>query len=307
MEDSFLQKELAGWPLAQKNYEALRGVCRKDFVQFNPARIVSTGASIDKESIRKRPCFLCSQNRPAEQHSLPIAEHYELLVNPFPILPEHFTIASLTHEPQRIRTHFADMQKMVGALPEYIVFYNGPVCGASCPDHLHFQSGSKGIVPLQRDWSLFAAHTQRIVEGTAAEATPNTWTGISLLPNWPVFVIESDSAQEQEALFMRLYDVLPVAEGEEEPRMNLLCWMEGNHRITLLFPRSKHRPECYYAQGEAQRLISPGALDMAGLLITPRREDFERLDAKDAARIIQEVSLSPQQIEDVVKAIQNEY
>ncbi len=297
--EDFFQSEKKNWSDAATRYEALNGVQTKPLpsklytlnsklsvltAQWNPARIVSTGANISKQAIEKRPCFLCDSNRPAEQHALPVLGQYQLLVNPFPILPKHFTIPTRQHTAQSIKGRFQDLFKIAQQMPDYMVFYNGPLCGASCPDHMHLQAGSRGIAPLERDWkSIYEPALKPFAEG------------ISLLTDYacPVLVIRTAEAKEAEERFMRIYNALPMHEGETEPRMNIVCWQQDGEVVTLIFPRAKHRPDCYTAQGEEQLLISPGALDMCGLLITPREQDFKKLTPEQAVAILKEVSLTP--------------
>ena len=290
--EDFFQSEKKNWPDAAARYEALNGVQTKVLAegqelstftaQWNPARIVSTGADVSKQALQKRPCFLCDSNRPAEQHALPVLQQYQLLVNPYPILPRHFTIPTREHTPQTIKGHFQDLFKIAQQMPDYMVFYNGPMCGASCPDHMHLQAGSRGIAPLERNWcSIYEPKLKPYAEG------------ISILTDYacPVLVIRTADAAEAEERFERIYDSLPLHEGEKEPRMNIVCWKQTDKVVTLVFPRAKHRPACYTAQGEKQLLISPGALDMCGLLITPREEDFRKITYEMAADILREVSL----------------
>ena len=215
-------------------------------------------------------------------------QQYQLLVNPFPILPKHFTIPAREHMPQTIKGHFQDLFRMAQQMSDYMVFYNGPICGASCPDHMHLQAGSRGIAPLERDW-----------KGIYEPALKPYAKGISLLPNYacPVLVISTADATEAQESFERIYNALPLHEGETEPRMNIVCWKQDEEVVTLVFPRAKHRPDCYYAQGDEQLLISPGALDMCGLLITPREEDFRKLTPELAADILKEVSLKVESLE----------
>ena len=235
-------------------------------VQYNPARMVSTGANIDKASIAARPCFLCAKNRPAEQRSLDLNADFEWLVNPFPILPYHFTIASKTHRPQRILDGYDAMIQAAKDLPEgYIVFYNGPKCGASAPDHLHLQAG-KWDMPLPMGDAYRAYH----------------------LP-----CAESSDA------FRTLYDSLPIVDGEDEPRMNVVAYRSGEHVSLIVIPRRAHRPHCYAAEGPSKYLISPGTLDMCGLIITPRLEDYERLTATRALDILCEVGVRTEPTIDV--------
>ena len=322
--DMFFEDELKQWPEAAERYRQLaESVQTKELplgdtmlqAQWNPARIVSTGARIDNKSISERPCFLCDHNRPAQQHKLMTEKHYQVLVNPFPILPQHFTIPSRRHTPQRIYSSFATLHKMAWNMPRHIVFYNGPLCGASCPDHMHLQAGSRGVVPLERDWTMYENGLRKIYpltgEQTASmEEAGNVGNrcGLYLLTTYacPVFVIRSMPAESDSLLCQRVYKALPVMDGENEPRMNLVSWRQegGASRpdeiVTLIFPRSKHRPDCYYAEGDSRLLVSPGALDMCGLIITPREEDFDRITSEMAASILQEVTMGMDELEPVI-------
>ena len=298
----FFESELKTWPDAAARYQALaEQVQMRDLplggdirlrVQFNPSRIVSTGASIDAATLERRPCFLCSENRPAQQHALRAVRGMSLLVNPFPILPRHFTLPSLRHEPQRLGEHFLTMQRLAWNRPSLMVFYNGPLCGASCPDHLHLQAGSRGVAPLEADWARYAS---RLYPDRACQ----------LLADYacPVFVLRSASPAAGVEPFRRLEAALPIHEGETEPRMNVVCWRQGDELVTLVFPRKKHRPDCYSAPEGERLLVSPGALDMCGLLITPRQEDFQRLTPERAAAILREVTMSPEELQPILETL----
>ena len=322
--EAFFQKELQEWPEAAERYKALEeGVQTKELplgemmmaAQFNPARIVSTGAAIDKKTISERPCFLCDNNRPKEQHKLMTEKHYQILVNPYPILPQHFTIPMRRHTPQSIYSSFGTLRKMAWDMPKHIVFYNGPLCGASCPDHMHLQAGSRGIVPLERDWTMYEKGLRKLYPLTgeqmaSMEEAGNVGNrpGLYLLEGYacPVFVIRSLPTESDSLLCQRVYKALPVIGDETEPRLNIVCWREKgtasrpDEIVTLIFPRSKHRPDCYYAEGKEQLLISPGALDMCGLFITPRQQDFEALTAEKAASILKEVTLSEEELKPII-------
>ena len=333
--DAFFESELEGWDDAARRYEELRGVQTRELTlesvdgdgdvvrevrlacQWNPARMVSTGASIERDVIAKRPCFLCDANRPAEQHALMTGKHYQILVNPFPILPRHFTIPARRHVRQSIWSHFGMMRDLAWNLRDQIVFYNGPVCGASCPDHMHLQSGSRGVVPLERDWKSYESRLRRIYPVTGIQAATmqesgNTSErcGLFVLEGYvcPVFVIRSLPTEPDSILCQRIYRALPVAEGEDEPRMNLVSWRQdcgaerGDEIVTLIFPRRKHRPDCYH-DVENGCLVSPGALDMCGLLITPREQDFRAMTAGRAAEILREVSMSWEELEPVIRRV----
>ena len=312
MNDSALQRffnrQLEKWEDASRRYQDLRNVKTRDLtvgassikVQWNPARMVSTGASIDKKVIADRPCFLCEANRPKEQTKKSVDSHFDLLVNPYPILPVHFTIPSVKHEPQRIRENYGEIHKLLEEYPEMMVFYNGPKCGASAPDHAHFQAGTSGRLPLQLSW-------QRLSRNLTTIISLNEGEDISLIEEYPcpALLIRSHSQYSGEQLFLRLYEALPMQEDDTEPMMNIVSWRRDDEYLSVVFPRGKHRPDCYYAQGNDQYIISPGALDMAGLIITPRQEDFERLTPELALSILNEVSLSKEQLQQVIARLQD--
>ena len=264
-------------------------------VQWNPARIVSTGAKIDKKTLGDRPCFLCDKNRPKEQISKQIDERFLLLVNPFPILPVHFTIPARKHQPQSIYKNYGEMHRFLSLHSELMVFYNGPKCGASAPDHLHFQAGTSGILPLQANWQRLSRNLTDIISLNDDEK-------IALIHDFvvPAFVIISKSEDSDEALFQRLYKSMPVRGDETEPMMNIIAWRKGDEYISVVIPREKHRPEAYFAEGDAQMMVSPGALDMSGLIITPREEDFRKLTEESATAILQECGVSTDKMNSIV-------
>ena len=200
----------------------------------------------------------------------------------------HFTLPTQEHQPQRIKPLFGQMLSLLTKYPELTVFYNGPRCGASAPDHAHLQAGTTGVLPLQKEWTKLTKNLKII-------AQPDDDTLMAYMTDYPctAIVICSKTTQTSEKLFMQLYDSLPVIDGDEEPMMNVLSWCDNGSFLTVVFPRQKHRPDCYYAEGDEQLLVSPGAIDMAGLLITPREEDFRKLDAEKAVAILKECSLPP--------------
>ncbi len=303
----FFNRQLELWDEARSRYQDLRSVKTRELVvgasliqvQWNPARMVSTGASIDPKSLQERPCFLCEQNRPKKQIKKSIDNQYDMLVNPFPILPTHFTIPRVKHEPQRILNDYSEIHKLLSDYPGLMVFYNGPKCGASAPDHAHFQAGTSGLLPIQKSW-------QRLSRNLRVLISLNEQEDISLIEEYPcpALLIRSHSQYGDEQLFRRLYEALPLSDGDDEPMMNIVSWRHDDEYLSVIFPRRKHRPDCYYAQGQAQFLISPGALDMAGLLITPRQTDYERITAEQALAILKEVSLSRQELKSVIDRLQ---
>ena len=302
----FFNRQLEKWEAARQRYHDLRASKTRELVvgsssiqvQWNPARMVSTGAKMDKKTIAERPCFLCEQNRPKEQIKKDIDGQYELLVNPFPILPQHFTIPSLKHQPQRILNSYGEIHKLLEEYPEMMVFYNGPQCGASAPDHAHFQAGTCGVLPLQMSWKRLSSNLTKIV-------SINDHEDISLIEDYhcTALLIRSRSQYGDEQLFRRLYDAMP--EMDPEPMMNIVAWRRDEDFLSVVFPRTKHRPDCYYAEGDEQYIISPGALDMAGLIITPRQEDFERLTPEKALSILDEITLKGDALQQVLDRLQD--
>ena len=304
MEDSsisrFFNRQLEVWTDARHRFRDLKHVETRQFsdqlkLQWNPARIVSTGAKIDKKTLGERPCFLCDKNRPKEQMSKQIDEKFHLLVNPFPILPVHFTIPARKHQPQLIYKNYGEMHRFISLHSDLMVFYNGPKCGASAPDHLHFQAGTNGILPLQTNWQRLSRNLTDIISLNDEEK-------ISVVRDFivPAFVIISKSAESDEALFRRLYKAMPQRGDETEPMMNIISWRKGEEFISVVIPREKHRPKAYFAEGDAQFVVSPGALDMSGLIITPREEDFRKLTEEKALSLLQECGVSEEKMNAII-------
>ena len=306
--DEFTATQFEKWELCRKNHEALKDIKTKCVniggntikVQFNPARAVSTMAKLDKSSIDARPCFLCTNNKPEEQDSISIdaGMRFSIRINPYPILPGHLIISSEEHIPQTLADK-AEMQLPMKILQKvedyfglgYAIFYNGAKCGASAPDHFHFQAARKKDIPFIAQWNeIFKS---AIEDDTAGMQSGDVCKAYSVNGfACPIKVFTSLSGDIDTALLFRYLDSLPVHESEPEPRYNMFAWRDDEGRfICAYFPREAHRPSCYFAEGEEQILVSPGALDMAGLIVTPREEDFRKINEADITRIYKEVSL----------------
>lgn len=306
--DLFIENQLAKWQTARTNHEALNQIETRRFelagntitVQFNPARAVSTCAKVDKSSIEARKCFLCPENKPNEQDEIIISldEPFSLRINPYPILPGHLTISSLKHQDQVLadKTIRQLPGKLISWLEEYfasgyVLFYNGAKCGASAPDHFHFQAVKQSDVPVIQQW-------ERLMETAVREKEIKTENGntyssfqiTSYICPIQVFIC-NHSADILPEMINQYLESLPLHEGESEPRYNLFAWQDKQRGFTMAyFPREEHRPACYTATGGEQLLVSPGALDMAGLLVTPRKEDFDRITESDITQIYKEVA-----------------
>lgn len=288
----FFEKQLDMWPSAAARYKELAGVKVRSLgnnlaLQYNPARAISAAAKVDAASIAERPCFLCAANRPAEQVAGDALGALELLVNPYPILPMHFTLPSKVHAPQLLLPMYADMLNLAEKWQGVALFYNGAKCGASAPDHAHLQAVRSADIPL-----LNAIATGEFVMGA-----PQCGTGEALLYSVggyvvPFFMITSSTVSHSLELLARLLAAMPLVDGEAEPRMNVISYSQaGGNYVTVVIPRAKHRPDCYYADDASKRLVSPGTLDMAGLVVAPRECDFENITADEAAAMLREVAM----------------
>ena len=301
--ERFIERQLGEWPLAAKNFAALAGVRVKTLdvdgmpikVQFNPARIVSSGAKVDARTVAARPCFLCEANRPGEQSGIDLDGRYTLLVNPFPIFPRHLTVPANEHVDQRIGGRMADMLQLAADLKGYTVFYNGPRCGASAPDHMHFQAGNSDFLTLDE-----------IVGGGVLKSVKSSG-GASLYvsANQPLkyFVIDSDSPTAGAELFERLVKAIPMTNGDDEPMMNILAYAVDNGTRAVIVPRKRHRPSFYGDGTDDTMMISPASVDMGGVFITPLEKDFERLDSNLIKKIFDELCLNTNEINEIASHV----
>ena len=298
---SLLTEQKENWELARTNFAGLKTVRTKSFnfgdfevkVQFNPARIVSSGAKVDAKTIAERKCFLCTENRPAEQTAVDAGD-YLVLVNPFPIFPEHFTIPRKEHVDQQIKPYFADMLVLAEALDDYLIFYNGPRCGASAPDHMHFQAGTKDFLPLVNDYKrLKDTHAQLLVESENFQ--------LFNFNNYlrTVYCIESTDVESTKDAFEKLYThfqqislpALPKGE-RAEPMLNIVCTFEDGKWFTFVLPRKTFRPWQYTAEGDQQLLVSPATVEICGIFITPIEAHFEKITKEDVESILEQASLA---------------
>ena len=291
--EGFYATQMEGWPEVKQRFDDLGDkVVTKSFsvgngvtleAQFNPARIASTGAKVDKESIKKRKCFLCEDNQPKEQLHLHFYGKYQICINPYPILHKHYTIPLMAHKPQVLGERIYDIEELLEYMPGMVVFYNGAQCGASAPDHFHFQAGMEGQMPLQRDIDKYLATAQDVAEGIKFV------TGFA----YPLFVAKDAETAKT------VIDALPKVDDEAEARFNLIAW--NGHFVII--PRKKLRPDCYFAEGEENYCISPGAVDMAGLIITPKEKDFQRLTVGKVVDILREVTLTEEELQPVIQKL----
>lgn len=292
---NFLTEQNHTWKLSADNYRGLNHVEERTFnfdgfrikVQFNPERMRSSVAKVDTQSIAARKCFLCGENRPTEQMSLDLGNDFILLVNPFPIFKTHFTIPSLHHVPQRFISSLEAMLTIAKQMEGYLLFYNGPECGASAPDHLHFQAGETGFLPVESEFN-----TLKVIPGSLLHQSEQLkiWAFDSYLRKMISFETGAlDQAIKAIALVYQQFSQMQPQ--KVEPMINLLCYFSKGKWVVHLFPRKLHRPSQFFAEGDKQLLISPASVDFGGVFITPRREDFDKIRMEDIADMFSQVSL----------------
>jgi hypothetical protein len=298
-------KQLKEWKLAKDNYCQLDKVKIKrlnfcDFemlVQFNPERIRSSAARVDAKSIEKRPCFLCAKNRPHEQKGITSVNGLTILVNPFPIFSRHLTIPSEEHSDQRISPNFNNLLLLARSLSGYTVFYNGPQSGASAPDHFHFQAGERGAMPIENDF-LNKRHCKLLSDRSGLEI----WLWENYLRGIVTLKATEDSSLS--GFFNHFYDKLSELQSDKpEPMLNILAYEDSGSIIVHIIPRRLHRPVQYFLEGKDQILLSPGAVDLAGLIITPREEDFRKLTENDIEDIFRQVCISQNDLSKILSEI----
>lgn len=295
---TFFESQKKSWPALALACRELEAVRQKEVscgnysvtLQYNPARSISSGAEVDPESIKKRPCFLCANHRPTRQSGILYRNHYWILCNPVPIFPHHFTIASLAHKPQEITSSLDNLLQIASdASPDYRVFYNGPACGASAPDHLHFQ-----LIPFHALPFLNELEEQPAVKKASFLYRPQRGLDRSIV------FLRSKDPRVLKAHFQRLLKAFQkLSPTSDEPLLNVFCVCRRDCWTITVFLRRKHRPDAYFAEGENRIFISPGAIDMAGVVITPQIKDYERLDGDALRKIYREVSLDEETMDNL--------
>ena len=292
--DNLFEDQKTSWPLLGTNWELLRSTRKKQFdfegftihVQCNPKRIVSSAAKVDKESISSRSCFLCTENRPPEEHHVRSGDDYEILCNPFPIFNEHFTIARAAHVPQVIEPEFGRFLEMSRELPDLTLFYNAPNCGASAPDHMHFQAGNRGFMPIEDQTDTLKEKYGEVLMDLDGITVTAVWDGLRRF-----YVAESGSKERLEEFGAGAFSFLRSLQEGEEPMINMLSGYRDGWQL-LLFPRHTHRPWQYFEKGDKNILLSPASVDMGGTLITPLVKDFDKITREDIEDIFSQVTFS---------------
>jgi hypothetical protein len=292
-----LESQRKAWPQLEEAYDSLHGVrvrdlrCKGFFVrlQHNPGRMRSTLAGVDGKAMGERSCFLCHQNLPEAQKAILYHDEYLILCNPMPLFPLHLTISHVDHAPQAIADHMGTFIDLTADLGDrWMVLYNGPQCGASAPDHLHFQAVPSGHTPVEREiGEAKRLLTVSIRKGASLYCVSDLGREVAIIESVDPAALSEAFADYLNALKARL-SLSP----DEEPMLNIAGLYEEKRWRLLIFPRRKHRPRSFFMEGDARIVVSPAVIEMAGVLVTPFEKDFERLDSRDAEAIYREVSLS---------------
>lgn len=299
-------QQLEEFPLARQNFEKLKNVVYKEvacgyysmLLQYNPARMISTNAKTDQATLDSRPCFLCAKNLPEGQRGLAYGDKYHIFVNPYPIFESHFTVPSNVHTPQRIDGRFKDLLNLAFDFQKYTAFYNGANCGASLPTHFHFQLIPRYLMPVEHD-----VYKEVIQVDICQNATR-----IFTLKNYirTIFVLQSSDINKLVESLQTIQNIIGEATPfEDEPMINILAWYEDNEWTVTIFPRKQQRPQQFFAEGEDKILFSPGCVDMAGLIIAPRKEDYDKYSVPLLTDLFAQVSITPESEKYIIAKLQN--
>lgn len=303
--EALYKDQFKHWPFLNNNYENLAGVRTRTIhlngyhilIQYNPNRILSSSAKVDHQSINARPCFLCEKNRPEEQHGIMYDNGYILLINPYPVFSRHLTIPTVQHEPQAITGHFEKMLLLARDLEQYVMIYNGPQCGASAPDHFHFQAVKTELLPVQNDFS----------RGICLDSH-GEWNGIAVY-TWDKYLRNFITLKGKDMLailhlFDRIYEIMNKSQvSAGEPMMNIIASFEQGNWVLHIYPRKRHRPVQFFEQGEKKILTSPGSIDLSGFFVMAREEDFNKITVDDIADIYQQVCLDVEDVQFIVNEL----
>ncbi len=316
--EPFFNWQISEWQFARENYTALKSIKIKQFnfsgtsviVQYNPHRAGSITALTDKKSIANRKCFLCDENLHAEQSGIKLTSNYILLVNPFPVISMHFTAKFNLHVPQKISENFIEILYGAKTLGEnYFLLYNGAEAGASVPEHRHFQGGAKNQFPIISD----IIHS---INNSGKADSELTLTEVLDFKQAKLFAVQDEirnyflitgvHAYEIEKLFFNLFDILTDLFGtENETKLNLVSTVENGKHYLFIFPRAKHHPSCFFEEGEKQLLVRPSTLDIGGIVVVSREEDFNKITKENIKEIFKEVSIGSKDFNYIISKVKN--
>ena len=304
-----MQRQLLAWPLLREHHDGLASAKLRTFyfdgysirAQWNPKRIISSSAKVDESSLRERPCFLCRENMPPEEECVSAGSGFEIMCNPYPIFRDHFTIARISHTPQVIDPEFGSLLELSRELPDLVVFYNAPSCGASAPDHMHFQAGNRDFIPVGRESDILADTYGRPLGEKGRRELHLVDDGMRRF-----VMLESSDREFIESVFRVFSEFMRMEAGGEEPMVNILSYYSRSWKV-FLFPRRAHRPRQYFEDGEENLLLSPASVDMGGTLILPLEKDFLKITAEDIRDVFNQVVMSDSDFHRLSRVLEKEF
>jgi hypothetical protein len=303
---SLVEIQMESWPEFRRGYETLKQVEVRDIpctdfsvrVQHNPGRMKSTMAGVEKKDVTARPCFLCLANLPEDQKGILYRDDYLILCNPMPVFPSHLTVSCVEHRAQAIMGNVHTFLKLMADLGRpWTVLYNGPGCGASAPDHLHFQAIPSGLMPIEKEIEEAGYKVPvRDADGVILSRTVHAGREVVLLEGRDPLAVGRVFQDFIHALKDTLHQ-------DGEPMMNVAGLQDGENFRLIIFPRAKHRPEAFFREGDERLVVSPAVIEMGGVIITPMERDFNRLDPQDVEEIYKEVSLEGEVVEAAIRSL----
>ncbi len=286
-------EQLSTWHTLADGYKSLDATREREIdcngysvrLRYNSLRAKSTTAAVDKGSISKRPCFLCLANLPEKQKGILYRDRYLILCNPMPAFHSHVTIAAIDHSPQHIEENIDTLFRLISDLGSaWTILYNGPECGASAPDHHHFQAIPSGILPIEHDASIKTK--QRNIFRSDGIDIYRIDNG-----NREVITLEGKNQPLMKFAFRSVISLMKEGLSSDKEPMMSIAGIKGNEgQRIFIFPRSKHRPDAFFRQGDDRIVVSPAVIEMCGVVVTPEERDFQKLTADDIENIYGEVS-----------------
>ncbi|MCT4616027.1 MAG: DUF4922 domain-containing protein [Marinifilaceae bacterium] len=305
----FFKQQLKTWEIADKNYKALENQNEKTVIldeyeykiQYNPNRVFSTKAKIDKKSIESRKCFLCNSNLFKEQDSVNYKSKFDFLLNPYPIMPMHFTIPNMKHVDQQISPYFTDFLDLIVDFPEMLFMYNGAKCGASLPDHMHFQAIKQNLLPIER----INADDKNI---KCIYAKSKEFIYVSTLEYRSFLILESDNKLGMKYIYDKIINQFSdLYYGDYQDKINLIGKFINNKYRIYIFPRSAHRPYQYYSKNDNSIIISPGCIDMGGVFICSDFDSFNRMNSSYVKSILSQVSMGEKKFQKFIDNFKKQF
>ena len=294
------------WPALRRAQATLRTTVDREIrcsgflvrAQHNPGRIGSTLAQVKEGATDGRPCFLCASNLPQEQRGILYRGSWMILPNPMPVFPFHSTVAHVRHQPQGMSGNMRAFLGMVSDFGDgWAVLYNGPKCGASAPDHLHFQVIPAGLLPVETEvWSPGRLAPLRTEGGNGLFRAAG-------LGRQAVVLVGDDPEGTAETFQDFLGALQEALSLPDEPMINIVGYRKEGRPVLVVFPRRKHRPDAFFRAGHDRILLSPAVVEMAGVLVTPSETDFKGLDARKVEALFEEVSLEAELLDKALKAM----